>query len=77
MSDLDDSFIEDLGSIDPMPNRDNQILVAINIDRIKYHLSKGVKLNETAGELLGMLLQSIYTILIQGILLFYRIKSRE
>ena len=52
-SDLDDSFLEDLGSIDPMPNKDNQILVALNIERIKYYLSMGVKLKGKSGELLG------------------------
>ena len=53
LDDLSDDFIEDLGSIDPMPNRDNQILVALNFERIKYHLSKGVMLKGRTAELLG------------------------
>lgn len=51
--DLDDGFIEDLGSIDPMPNKDNQILVALNIERIKYYLSKSVPIKGSVGHILG------------------------
>ena len=50
-----DPFIEDLGSIDPMPNKDNQILVALNIDRIKYYLSKSVPIKGTVAPILGWL----------------------
>lgn len=53
-SDLSDEFIEDLGSIDPMPNKDNQILVALNIERIKYHLSKSVPIKGQVGPILGL-----------------------
>ena len=54
LDDLSDPFLEDLGSIDPMPNRDNQILIALNIERIKHHLSKGVILKGLTGEFLGI-----------------------
>jgi small subunit ribosomal protein S16 len=54
LDDLSDPFLEDLGSIDPIPNRDNQILIALNIERIKYHLSKGVILKGLTGEFLGI-----------------------
>ena len=50
----DEAYIEDLGSIDPMPNRDNQILVALNIDRIKYHMGNSVPIKGFVGPLLGL-----------------------
>jgi ribosomal protein S16 len=54
-ADLTDKFIEDIGSIDPMPNRDNQILVALNIDRIKHYLARSVSFNAQVGQILGTL----------------------
>lgn len=51
---LSDGFIEDLGSIDPMPNRDNNILIALNIERIKYYLSKSTPLKGKVAEILGL-----------------------
>ncbi|CAF0784961.1 unnamed protein product [Brachionus calyciflorus] len=52
--DLSDGFIEDLGSYDPMPNRDNNILIALNVERIKYYLSKSTPLKGRVGEVLGL-----------------------
>ena len=52
---LSDSFIEDLGSIDPMPNRENQVLAALNVERIKYHMAMGVLLKGRTAEFLGTL----------------------
>lgn len=49
-----DPYVEDLGSIDPMPNKDNQILVALNIERIKYYLAKGVPMKGSVGTYLGL-----------------------
>ena len=51
--DQTDPYIEDLGSIDPMPNKDNQILVALNVERIKHYLSKSVPIKGLIGPLLG------------------------
>ncbi len=51
--DASEPFIEDLGSIDPMPNKDNQILVALNIERIKYYLSRSIPLKGSVGPILG------------------------
>ncbi len=59
-SSLKDPFIEDLGSIDPMPNKDNQILVALNLERLKYYMSKSVPLKGLVGHYLG--LNQIYII---------------
>ena len=61
-ADLSDKFIEDIGSIDPMPNRDNQILVALNIERIKHYLSRSVSFNAQVGQILGILLVFILII---------------
>jgi small subunit ribosomal protein S16 len=52
-SEAHEPFIEDLGSIDPMPNKDNQILIALNIERIKYYLSKSVPVKGSVGPILG------------------------
>ena len=50
---LKDKFYEDLGSIDPMPNRENQIIVALNIERIKHYLSQPILLKGQVGIILG------------------------
>lgn len=52
--DASDPYVEDLGSVDPMPNKDNQILVALNIERIKYYLAKGVPVKGLVGSYLGL-----------------------
>ena len=52
--DLSDPYIEDLGSLDPMPNKDNQVLIALNIERIKYYLAKGVAIKGTTGAWFGL-----------------------
>lgn len=49
-----DGQIEDLGSYDPLPNKDNEILVALNINRIREHLSRKVKVTGLAAEFLGL-----------------------
>ncbi len=51
---LSDGFIEDLGSIDPLPNRHNEIIVGLNIERIKYYLSKPILIKGQVGPLLGL-----------------------
>jgi ribosomal protein S16 len=48
-----DPYIEDLGSFDPLPNKDNQLIVALNLQRIKEIMSTGVKVNSTVQKLLG------------------------
>ncbi len=50
---LSDGIVEDLGSIDPMPNRENEILVALNIERIKYYLGRKVPIKGSVGPILG------------------------
>lgn len=45
--------IEQLGSYDPMPNINNEKLVALNLERLKYWLGKGAHVTNPVGELLG------------------------
>ncbi|XP_047539519.1 uncharacterized protein LOC125072843 isoform X1 [Vanessa atalanta] len=46
--------IEQLGSYDPMPNMDNEKLVALNLERIKYWLGHGAHVTPPVAELLGL-----------------------
>ncbi|XP_074646463.1 small ribosomal subunit protein bS16m-like [Tubulanus polymorphus] len=47
-------FYEQLGSYDPMANKDNEKLVALNFDRIKWWLAKGAEPSKPVAELLGL-----------------------
>ncbi|XP_047036591.1 probable 28S ribosomal protein S16, mitochondrial [Helicoverpa zea] len=46
--------IEQLGSYDPMPNANNEKLVALNLERIKFWLGQGAHVTEPVAELLGL-----------------------
>ncbi|CAH2058507.1 unnamed protein product, partial [Iphiclides podalirius] len=46
--------IEQLGSYDPMPNFNNEKLVALNLERIKYWLGQGAHVTTPVAELLGL-----------------------
>ncbi|XP_004923441.1 probable 28S ribosomal protein S16, mitochondrial [Bombyx mandarina] len=46
--------IEQLGSYDPMPNINNEKLVALNLERLKYWLGKGAHVSTPVSELLGL-----------------------
>ncbi|XP_013195108.1 small ribosomal subunit protein bS16m [Amyelois transitella] len=46
--------IEQLGSYDPVPNVNNEKLVALNLERIKYWLGKGAHVTTPVAELLGL-----------------------
>ncbi|XP_022837492.1 probable 28S ribosomal protein S16, mitochondrial [Spodoptera litura] len=46
--------IEQLGSYDPMPNINNEKLVALNLERIKYWLGQGAHVTNPVAELLGL-----------------------
>ncbi|KAJ0171906.1 hypothetical protein K1T71_012669 [Dendrolimus kikuchii] len=46
--------IEQLGSYDPMPNINNEKLVALNLERLKYWLGQGAHVSNPVGELLGL-----------------------
>lgn len=45
--------IEQLGSFDPMPNIHNEKVVSLDIERIKFHLAKGVQMSKPLEKLLG------------------------
>ncbi len=47
--------IEQVGTYDPLPNRHGEKLCSLNIERILYYLSQGIRLEEGAAQLLGQL----------------------
>jgi len=51
---VDERVIEQIGSFDPLPNKNNEKMVAINYERVRYWLSQNAKLSHAVGELLGM-----------------------
>ena len=51
-----DPIIEDLGTFDPMPNRDNAIVGGINFERIKHYMGNGIIVRPHVLQILGMLM---------------------
>ena len=45
--------LEQIGSFDPLPNKHNEKMVAINYERLRYWLSLDARLSHTMAELLG------------------------
>lgn len=52
---MKDQAIEQVGSMDPMANEQNEKLVALNLERIRYWLGEGVKVSTPAAEIFGKL----------------------
>jgi len=50
---VDERVIEQIGSFDPLPNKHNEKLVAINYERLRYWLSKNAKPSHAIAQLLG------------------------
>lgn len=50
----DGDVIEQLGSFDPMPNENNEKLVALNLERIQYWIGQGAGVTQPVGQLLGL-----------------------
>ena len=48
-----DRVIEQVGSYDPLPNKHNEKMVAINYERVRYWISKNAKPSRPVAELLG------------------------
>lgn len=48
-----DQVIEQVGSLDPMPNERDEKLVALNLERIQYWLGEGVHVSDPAASILG------------------------
>ncbi|KAG8227085.1 hypothetical protein J437_LFUL007422 [Ladona fulva] len=46
--------IEQVGSYDPLPNVNNEKLVALNFDRIRYWMANGARFSKPLEELLGL-----------------------
>jgi len=45
--------LEQIGSFDPLPNKHNEKMVAINYERLRYWLSLDARLSHTVAQLLG------------------------
>jgi len=48
-----DRMIEQIGSYDPMPNKRNEKMVAINYERLRYWISKNARPSRATAELFG------------------------
>ncbi|XP_014665258.1 PREDICTED: probable 28S ribosomal protein S16, mitochondrial [Priapulus caudatus] len=46
--------LEQIGTFDPMPNADNEKLVAVNFERLRYWMSQGARFSKPAARLLGV-----------------------
>lgn len=46
--------LEQVGTYDPLPNEFGEKLVSLNLERITYYLSQGVKIEHDVGVLLGL-----------------------
>ena len=47
-------YFEQIGTYDPLPNKDNEKLVSLNMDRLKYWLSTGAEPSIPVSQLLGL-----------------------
>lgn len=45
--------VEQLGTYDPMPNRDNQKLLSLNIERARFWMGQGAYFSPSLSQLLG------------------------
>nr|CAG4644480.1 EOG090X0KAD [Lepidurus arcticus] len=50
----DGPILEQLGTYDPLPNIDNQKLIAINFERMQHWIASGADVTQPVGELLGL-----------------------
>nr|CAG4652343.1 EOG090X0KAD [Triops cancriformis] len=50
----DGPVVEQLGTYDPLPNIDNQKLVAVNFERMQHWIASGADLTDPVAELLGL-----------------------
>ena len=50
---VEERVIEQIGSFDPLPNKHNEKLVAINFERLRYWISQNARPSRTVSELLG------------------------
>jgi len=51
--DRDKQPVEQLGTYDPLPNRENQKLLSLNIERTRYWMGQGAEFSENLAHLLG------------------------
>ncbi|XP_076234242.1 mitochondrial ribosomal protein S16 [Calliopsis andreniformis] len=46
--------IEQLGSVDPLPNKHNENLIALNFERIQHWLGQGIEVSKPVAHLFGL-----------------------
>lgn len=46
--------IEQLGTYEPMKNENNEVLIALNFDRIQFWMAKGARPSQPVAKLLGL-----------------------
>ena len=49
-----DRYLEELGSFDPLPNKNNEMVVALNLERIRYYMGRGILVKPGVLQLLGI-----------------------
>lgn len=50
----DSKYLEQLGSYDPLPNKHNEKLVSLNIEKIKYWIGNGAHTTKPVEKLFGL-----------------------
>jgi len=50
---VDERVIEQIGSFDPLPNKHNEKMVAVNFERLRYWMSQDAKPSVAVSRLLG------------------------
>lgn len=46
--------LEQIGTFDPMPNADNEKLVAVNFERLRFWMAQGARFSKPVARLLGI-----------------------
>jgi len=57
---VDERVIEQIGSFDPLPNKHNEKMVAINFERLRYWISQNARPSLRVAELLGKLTNEVF-----------------
>jgi len=50
---VEERVLEQIGSFDPLPNKHNEKMVALNYERLRYWISQDAKPSHPVAELLG------------------------
>jgi len=58
----DDTPLEQLGTYDPVINKNNEKLIAINFERLRYWIARGATPSKPTAELLGSTTVIVYSV---------------